>query len=280
MSALDDSSLLLHREGHAKRSRTERLPRYVRAILRSRAVGWTFVASMLVVWEIIARLVPMPSFPPLSILFAHGVDEVVSGDLTSALGLTLGRMMLGYTAAVIIGVSVGILIGASNFFRVLLEPVIELARPVPISAFIPLLILFFGIDLKMKVWVIFFAASFPIILNTQAGVLSVPPTLYKTAQTFRLTLWQHLTEITLPYAAPSIFVGLRLALATALIISVLAEMIAGNNGIGFYILQGQQTLTVRDIYVGIFVLGLVGYLFNFTCSLIEGRLLRWRHARS
>src|SRR5690606_14523957 len=99
-------------------------------------LGWLFVVLLLVWWESFARLVPSPSFPPLSVLAVHGWQTIQSGELTQALGATLGRMSLGYLAAVVFGVSVGVLIGVSTFFRFLLEPVIELIRPVPISAFI------------------------------------------------------------------------------------------------------------------------------------------------
>lgn len=241
----------------------------VRALARTRALGWTFIALLALAWEIAARALQGPSFPALSSIGSHAWDVTRSGELPGALGTTLARMALGYGLATVIGVGVGVLMGGSRFFRLLLEPLIEIARPVPISAVIPLLILFFGIGIGMKVWVVFVAASFPIILNTQAGVASVPATLHETALTFGLSRRQRLLEVTLPHALPYVFVGLRLALAIGLIVSVLSEMIAGNNGIGYFILQGQQTLAVKDLYVGILALGLVGYLFNLAFLTLE-----------
>jgi ABC-type nitrate/sulfonate/bicarbonate transport system permease component len=243
----------------------------------SSAPGFILIAILMILWETVARLAPepFPNFPPLSEILFHWWVNIADGTLPEAVASTLFRMFAGYTASAAFGVSLGILIGTNRFSRRLLEPLIELLRFVPVSAFIPLLILFFGIGFQMKVWVAFVGASFLIILNTYAGVASVHPTLLETAATFRLSRLQTIREIILPAAAPSIFVGLRLALATALIISVLAEMIAGNSGIGYFILQGQQMLSVSDMYVGIFTLGVVGYAINSIFVAIERSVLRW-----
>jgi NitT/TauT family transport system permease protein len=258
------------------RAAVPRIRHVAKRFATSHAIGWLFVALLFLGWQLVATRFPSPNLPPLSALGVAAWNSVESGGLGQALGATVLRMAAGYGLAVVFGVSVGVLIGNSGFARALLEPLIELVRPIPVAAIIPLLILFFGIGLAMKVWVVFVGASFPIILNTQMGVLGVPLTLRQTAETFRLTPLQTLREITLPYAVPPIFVGFRLALATALIISVISEMIAGDSGIGYFILQSQQTLAVKDMYVGIAALGLTGYLLNLAFVKIEQHALRWR----
>jgi ABC-type nitrate/sulfonate/bicarbonate transport system permease component len=184
-------------------------------------------------------------------------------------------MMIGYAAAVVVGLTLGVLMGRSRLFYRLVEPLIELARPVPVPAFIPLLILFVGIEGSLKVVVVFIGAVFPILLSAYAGVSSVPQTMRETAQTFGLSGWQTVNEIVVPSAAPIITVGLRTSLAISLIVATVAEMISGTGGVGYYILQAEQALRVPSIYAGILTLAVVGYALNLLFLAVDRVVLHW-----
>lgn len=158
----------------------------------------------------------------------------------------------------------------------LFEPITEFIRPIPSSAYIPVAILFLGIDDEMKVFVIFLACVFPILLNTYSGVRAVDPTLIDTGRTLGVTWPRAMCSIVLPASLPSILTGMRVSLGISLIVVVVAEMIAGDSGIGYYILDMQRTFRVPEMFAGIFTLGLIGYLFNFVFMKVEGYLLRWR----
>lgn len=247
-------------------------------LTQSRFVGVIFVLVLLVLWQVVATagLVDTALLPPVSTILRSSYDAVRHGDLLSALGESLARMTIGYAVAAVVGISLGVLMGRLRFVYVLLEPLIELLRPVPIPAFIPLLILFLGIESSLKVAIVFIGALFPILISSFAGVRAVPRTMRETAAVFGLSWWQTVREVTIPAAAPIIFVGLRTSLAIALIVEVVSEMIAGTGGIGYYVLEAEQALHVVGMYVGIFTLALVGYAINMLFLLIERTVLHWQ----
>jgi ABC-type nitrate/sulfonate/bicarbonate transport system permease component len=249
----------------------------IAAVSRSRFVGVAFVLALVALWQIAAVVGHADSalIPPVTAILQSGYQAVQHGTLLSALGESLARMFAGYAAAAAAGITVGVLMARVRFVYVLLEPLVELIRPVPIPAFIPLLILFLGIQSQLKIAVVFIGALFPILLSSYAGAQAVPKTMRETAQTFGLTWWQTVREITIPAAAPLIFVGLRTSLAIALIVEVVSEMIAGTGGIGYYVLQAEEALRVVDMYVGVIVLALVGYALNSIFLIVERTLLYW-----
>lgn len=257
-----------------------------KTFLHSRAFGWSLVLAVLVAWEVSVTqgLVRTPALPAISTVARSWWSETTGGVLPRELLSTLALMFAGFFLAAIFGILIGLLIGVVRTAWAVLEPFIELIRPVPISASVPLLILFLGIDAGLKITAVLFGTIFPILLATYAGVRAVSQTMHETARTFELTRWQTVWEIIVPHAAPQIFVGLRTSLAIALIITVFSEMIAGSAGIGFFILQAQQTLSVDKLYAGVFTLAAVGYTLNILFLAIENLVLPWRvggpHRRS
>jgi ABC-type nitrate/sulfonate/bicarbonate transport system permease component len=248
-----------------------------RRFVHSRALGWSAIVLLLVVWEVGCRsgAITSPDLPQPTHLLSRWWEAIEQGDLLDQLRSTLTTMLIGYGLAAVVGVALGVAMGCSGVVNGLAEPFLETLRPIPISALVPLMILFIGIGFQMKVLVAFAGAFFPIVINSYAGVANASATLRETALTFRLSWLQTVREIFVPAASPSIFTGLRLGLATALVITVVGEMIAGNSGIGYFILSSQQTLAVDLLYVGLFTLALVGYALNALFLLIERRRLFW-----
>jgi ABC-type nitrate/sulfonate/bicarbonate transport system permease component len=244
---------------------------------RSRWIGVALIAALLLLWEVVAvsGIVRSPFFPPVSKVSVAWLELVRTGELPRELAMSLQRMFSGYFMAAVIGVCVGVAMGYFNAMFNLLEPLVELLRPVPSPAYIPMAILFLGIGDEMKVFMVVMASVFPIILNAAAGVRAVDPIQINTGRTFGLTSRQILARIVLPAASPFIFAGLRVSLAIALIVSIIAEMVAANNGIGFFILSSQRSFQIREMYAGVFTLALTGYAMNRLFLLIEGRFLGW-----
>jgi len=183
--------------------------------------------------------------------------------------------MIGYLLAAGIGVVLGLMMGYYKPVYCLFEPIVELLRPIPSPAYIPVIILFLGIGSEMKIFMIFLASLFPIVLNAMSGVRAIEEDLVQTGRTFGLPNRQILRQIILPASAPYLFTGLRISLAVSVIVAVLAEMIASNDGIGFYILNSQRTFRIAEMYSGIISLGIFGYLLNQGFVWIEQRTLRW-----
>jgi ABC-type nitrate/sulfonate/bicarbonate transport system permease component len=247
-------------------------------LLRSRLLGVVLIIVLLGIWEIITdtKLVHSPSLPPVSAILVDWVRLLLNGTLIAQLGPSLERIAFGYVAAVIVGVTIGLAMGYYRIVYNLLEPLTELLRPIPSPAYIPLAIIFLGLGDEMKIFVVFFACIFPILLNTYSGVSAIDPVQLNTARTFRLTRAQTVRKIVLPAALPSILTGMRISVGLALIVVVIAEMVASNTGIGAFILNAQRFFNVTDMYAGIFTLALLGYALNALFLYTEARLLRYR----
>jgi ABC-type nitrate/sulfonate/bicarbonate transport system permease component len=247
-------------------------------IVRTRLLGVLLILVLLGAWEFLAdtKIVHSPSLPPVSAILVQWLHLILNGTLVAQLGPSLGRIAAGYTSAVVVGVAVGLAMGYYRTAYNLLEPLTELLRPIPSPAYIPLAIIFLGLGDEMKVFVVFFACIFPILLNTYAGVSAIDPVQLNTGRTFRLSRAQIVRKIVLPAALPSILTGMRISVGLALIVVVIAEMVASNTGIGAFILNAQRFFNVTDMYAGIFTLALLGYGLNAAFLYAEARLLRYR----
>lgn len=244
----------------------------------SRLSGFVLIAALLLVWEWSARSwVSSSNWPPVSTIVRAGIASLASGELPHALLSSLSRMLTGYGIGTALGITLGLAMAASRWLRAALEPLIELLRPIPIPAIVPPLILILGIDDAMKVFVVAFSVFFPVLLNTIAGVRSVDPISHDVARTFQIGRLAAVRLVVLPGSLPYILVGMRVSLALALIVTVVAEMIAGSEGIGYYLTTMQYAMRGGEMYASIFVLAATGYLLNRSILAVEHRLLHWFH---
>jgi ABC-type nitrate/sulfonate/bicarbonate transport system permease component len=240
--------------------------------------GFLLIIGILLLWEIASarQWIDPVSMPRVSNILSSWARATESGTLLQSLAPTLWRIAVGFGLAALVAVPFGLLMGSVPFIYRLFEPITEFLRPIPSSAYIPVAILFLGIDNEMKIFVVFFACLFPILLNTYSGVRSVDPVLIDTGRTFGVSWLRALWSIVLPAAMPSILTGMRISLGISLVVVVVAEMIAGSSGIGYFILDMQRVFRVPEMFAGIFTLGLLGFFINFLFLKAEGYLLRWR----
>lgn len=257
------------------------MKRVVQWLKTSRGSGVILILLLLVLWQFSALYVmDTPTWPPVTRIFQAWISDLLDGTLITNLLATFWRQMLGYWLAVVLGIGVGLAMG---YFRVaynLLEPLIEVFRPIPGPAYLPVLVLFVGIGDEMKVVLILVASLFPILLNTYSGVRAIDPVQFDTARTLGLTTSQTLREIVLPAALPQILTGMRISLAISLILAILSEMIVSNDGLGYFTLLAERTFKVPDMYAGIFTLAMFGYALNRLFLFGEARLIRWHQESS
>jgi len=174
-----------------------------------------------------------------------------------------------------LGIGMGLFRPVYNLF----EPVTEIIRPLPPPAIIPVVMLFLGIGEAMKIIVIFFACSFPILINTIDGVRSVEPTFVDTAKTFGRNRYEIILQVILPASLHQIFTGWRVALPIALIVDIVSEMVGALNGIGRFILVMQRSFNVSEMYAGIFLVALVGYALNALLRFLNTAFIGWHKAK-
>jgi ABC-type nitrate/sulfonate/bicarbonate transport system permease component len=266
-------------DGYAADAEARKPARRLAVLWTSRWLGVAFIAVLLVLWEIAAAsgVMPAMSFPRMSDILATWWGLIVSGELLGELLPSLWRMFAGYIIGVALGIVLGLLMGYVRFFYNLLEPITEVLRPIPSPAYLPIVILFLGIDDEMKIFMIAFASVFPVLLNTYSGVRSVDPVQLQTARSFGVTGRKLLWQIVLPAASPYIFTGMRVSLALALIVMVISEMVAASSGIGYFILSAQRGFKIREMFAGVLTLAALGYVLNRAFLAIENRVLAWHY---
>lgn len=188
---------------------------------------------------------------------------------------SLGRLLTGFALAALIGVGLGVLLGLDSRVRATIEPVLEFLRAIPPPVLVPLMIMLAGIDDTMKITVIVFGCVWPILLNTVEGVRAVDPVLSDTARCYGITGTTRLRVLILRSASPQIMAGLRLALALAIILMVISEMFASSSGLGFAIVQFQRTFAIPEMWAGMVLLGVLGFVLSSLFEFVEGRVLGW-----
>jgi ABC-type nitrate/sulfonate/bicarbonate transport system permease component len=253
----------------------------MRRRLLEAALEITVPLLVLVVWGLLSAGSESFYFPPLTSILSTFADVWLFERIGSDVVPSLARMGLGYGAAVLIAVVVGVSLGLMRRGRLVAGPIVELLRSIPPPALLPFAILVFGTGTEMKVFIIAFVCLWPILLNTIDGVTGVDPALRETTSVYGVRTIDRIRLVVLPAAAPQIFAGMRTSLSLALILMVISEMVASTNGIGYFVLQAQRSFDIPEMWSGIFVLGILGYALNAAFILVERRVLRWhRGARA
>jgi NitT/TauT family transport system permease protein len=233
--------------------------------------------AFLATWELAARLGLTNTLllPPPSAAFADLYVLIASGYLWRALYASLFRVACGFALAVTLGAALGIAMARKRLMRDMCDPLVELLRPISPLALFPLAILWFGIGDASKIFLIALAASFPVILNTYAGARSIDANFVRAARSLGATELEIFKGIVLPATLPHIFTGVRLAWGISLIVIIAAEMIGATVGMGYMILEAQQTFRTERVLAGIFVMGVIGFATDLGFRRLRRWLLPW-----
>jgi sulfonate transport system permease protein len=243
-----------------------------------RIASFVVAAGFVGLWQMVAnlRLVSPVFLPGPDRAWASLVRGFTSGDLGSKLLGTLEHMAYGWLLASIAGIALGAMIGSSRAMRSYVAPSLEFLRPLPVSAIIPVAIALFGLTQGMALFVIAFGAIWPMLLATVHGFAAAEPRLYEVARSLHMSRLAVIFKIALPSAAPDILAGMRLSLTVALILSVVCEILAGLDGLGHSVLLSARAFRSADLFAGVILLGVIGYLTSLMVSFAEARILRYR----
>jgi NitT/TauT family transport system permease protein len=246
-------------------------------------LGASFPLALIVLWHIgvVAsgtRLVPTPYMVGVMMRdFAFGgvYDDAFSGTILTHLFASMQRVYGGFLLAAALGIPLGLLIGKLALLRALLDPTLSLLRPIPVTAWLPLSMVFFGLGPRSAVFLVFLGAFYPILLNTIFGVRSVDGKLFEAAAMLGCDGSRMFRQVVLPAALPSIFNGLRLGHGFAWILIVVGEMTGVPTGLGSVIMDG-RTLSRPDLVItGMIVIGVAGFLCDRAIVSLNNRVLRW-----
>jgi ABC-type nitrate/sulfonate/bicarbonate transport system permease component len=241
------------------------------------ARGALGVLTALALLEAASRsgFLPAQYFPPVSATLAQLVRESAQPTLWTAIGQTMSGWALGLLIAVAVAVPAGVLIGSIKPLFHASRIVVEFLRPIPSVALVPLAVLVFGAGLQMKVFLVAFASTWPLLFQTMYGVRDVDPTILATARVYGLPARARFVKVVLPSAMPYIATGLRISAAIGLILAVTAEIVVGAPGLGRLILDAQSVNALTTMYALVAVTGLLGLLINLVVRLVEKRVLAW-----
>ncbi len=244
----------------------------------------SMVALALLLWEYVIPLGVVPGvraeyLGTPSGIWAAAVDLAEKGygghGLLEHVRASLFRTVAGFAIAAAVGVPIGIVLGYNQRAGAFLLPIFGFLRPIPALAFVPIVVIWFGIGEFAKVFVIFMTAFLYVLLGSVSGVRSVAHDYFRLGRNYHLSTFSTLLRIVLPSALPQIFVSLRTAMALSWAVVVASELIAAQVGLGYLIQSASQVYAINKVYVGVALIGLVGVSIDIVFQFTERRLLHW-----
>ncbi|MET9067206.1 ABC transporter permease [Streptosporangium sandarakinum] len=236
------------------------------------------VVLLAATWEVLPRTGAVdPVFvPPLSEVLRAWYDLLLGGQLLEHFQASLVRSLTGFGLAVVLAVPLGLAIGWYRPVADFLSPVLEIFRNTSAVALLPVFILILGLGEPSKIVFVFYACSWPVLLNTVSGVRTVEPLLVKSARSLGLGPFSLFRKVILPAAVPTIFTGIRLAGASSILVLLFAEMVGAKAGLGYLVQDAQFSFRIPDMYAGIITISALGLLFNLLLLAVERRFSTWR----
>lgn len=247
-----------------------------RSTLLRISLGWLGLIILAIGWQLAAIIINKTIFPSFTTSIVAAVRLVGSSRLVSDILPSIGRTVLGFLISAVIGIAAGVVIGHYETARKWSGTVIDFLRSLPTPLLVPIAVVIFGLNGKMVIATIVTAAIWPILINTANGTSSIEQTMLDTAKTYGLRGRSLFLRVVLPAASPQIFAGLRVALSVSLVVMVVAEMLGGGSGIGYFISNAQQSFNIKGSYGGVIVLAAMGWIFDTLFLMFERRVLSWQ----
>lgn len=244
------------------------------------AAAWAAPVALLALWQVacLSGLFPPQVLVPPSGVAQALADMAASGELQRHVGDSLTRLLVGFAIGAVAGMVFGAALALSRLVEAVLSPLFLTLWQVPVIAFVPLMVMFLGIDEPFKIAVVAIAAFFPMALATFDGIRGVPRNWFDVAKVYRLSLLQLIRRILLPATVPAVLTGLRISLTRAWVVLVAAELLAADSGIGQMMEMGRQLFQIDVVLAGVVVSGLIGFLLDRGARWVESRATRWRTA--
>lgn len=251
--------------------------------LRDPALALLLPLAILAFWHMTTQGRPYSLIPPpievakalYDLCFGGLNDDAFSATLGTHIIASVSRVYGGFGLAMLVALPLGILIGRVPVVRKMVDPMLQILRPIPVTAWLPLAMILFGIGPKSAFFLVFLGAFYPILINTVFGVRSVEPRLFEAASMLGCQGSAQFLKVVLPAALPAIFTGLRLGLGFAWVVIVIGEMTGVPTGLGAIIMEARQLSRTEIVICGMVTIGLAGFISDRIIMLIGRRLLSW-----
>lgn len=238
------------------------------------------VVLFLLLWEIVSLFLQSAFLPQPIQVFKTAITIFAEASIYGHILASLKRTIIGFLLAVVIASSLAYIIGLNEKIKNYVNPILELLRPIPPLAWIPLAILWFGIGDGSSYFIIFIAAFFPILTNVYFGVKSIPTNYKRVRHNYLLNKIQYFTHIVVPFTTPYLLAGCKTGIGIAWMAVVAAEIIAANSGLGYFIEINRVLLRTEEVILGMMIIGLLGYTIHKLIVLMEKRLTSWRYEKN
>ena len=247
---------------------------------RDRILSIASPIGLLLIWEIAARAGAIDTrfFPAPSSVFALLIEMLKSGELLTHTWASLQRLFWGIIFGGIPALVLGIVMGLNRTIRALVDPIIAATYPIPKSSILPLALLIFGLGESSKIFMVAIGVFYPIAMNAMAGVREINKVYLDVGHNFKASRWDVFRTIALPGAMPMIMTGVKLGIGIGLILIAIAEMIGAKSGLGFLIWSAWETFAVEQMYVGLFMLALIGFILTVALNELERIIIPWKSA--
>ena len=256
-------------------------PRETRALSlrdRDRILSIASPIGLLLVWEIAARAGAIDTrfFPAPSSVLALLIEMLKSGELMTHTLTSLQRLALGTVIGGIPALVLGIVMGLNRTIRALVDPIIAATYPIPKSSILPLALLIFGLGESSKIFMVAIGVFFPVAINATTGVLEINKIYLDVGRNYKADRWSMFWTIALPGALPVIMTGFKLGIGIGLILIAVAEMVGAKSGLGYLIWSAWSTFAVEQMYVGLFVIAIIGFLITLGLNELERVIIPWK----
>jgi ABC-type nitrate/sulfonate/bicarbonate transport system permease component len=245
---------------------------------RDRLLNLISPLALLVVWEACARFgwIDTRFFPAPSSVISTLIDMLRTGELVTHTAVSLERLAYGTVFGAVPALLLGIAMGLNRSIRALFDPLIAATLPVPKSAILPLALLIFGLGEGSKIFMVAIGVFFPMVINTTTGVLEINKIYLDVGRNYNANRWNTFWTIALPGALPVIMTGLKLGIGIGLILIAVAEMVGAKSGLGYLIWSAWSTFAVEQMYVGLFVIALIGFLVTLGLNELQRIIIPWK----
>jgi ABC-type nitrate/sulfonate/bicarbonate transport system permease component len=245
---------------------------------RERIISFLSPIALLLLWEVLARLgiLDMRFFPAPSQILSTLLTMMKSGELQDDTLISMTRLAVGFLVGGIPALIIGVVMGLNSTLRAMIDPLIAATYPIPKSSILPLALLVLGLGEASKIFMVAIGVFYPIAMNAMAGVREINKVYLDVGHNFKASRWDVFRTIALPGAMPMIMTGIKLGVGMGLVLIAIAEMVGAKSGLGYLIWNAWETFAVDQMYVGLFVIALIGFALTLILTELEKVFVPWK----